>query len=82
MPRLDMEVPMQIAHKQPTKICGRFPIGMAAPNFQTELGLFGLAYGRLMVHYLDWSSHFPELQRLDEEDKANAYNTNFNQIVR
>jgi hypothetical protein len=43
---------------------------MGKPTFQTQLGMFGLAYARLMVHYFDWASHFDEFEALAEDDRV------------
>uniref|UniRef100_A0A914IAC5 Uncharacterized protein n=1 Tax=Globodera rostochiensis TaxID=31243 RepID=A0A914IAC5_GLORO len=63
-----LDVPVEVALKQPGKVSARTPIDWSGQQLITKETM-APSYCRLMVHYFDWVSYVPELGELTEEDR-------------
>ena len=70
LPAVNLEVPAQLAMREPGKVFPRFPMNWS-PNYRMETAMLSRVYCRLMVHYFDWASLVPELAEFSEADRQN-----------
>ncbi|KAL3084114.1 hypothetical protein niasHT_033218 [Heterodera trifolii] len=63
-----LEVPVEVALKQPGKVSVRTPIDWSGKHLIGNETL-ARSYCRVMVHYFDWVSYVPEMNEMTEEDK-------------
>ncbi|KAI3411925.1 hypothetical protein GPALN_001983 [Globodera pallida] len=63
-----LDVPVEVALKQPGKVSARTPIDWGGQQLISKETM-ARSYCRLMVHYFDWVSYVPELGELTEEDR-------------
>uniref|UniRef100_A0A183BV90 Nuclear receptor domain-containing protein n=1 Tax=Globodera pallida TaxID=36090 RepID=A0A183BV90_GLOPA len=63
-----LDVPVEVALKQPGKVSARTPIDWGGQQLISKETM-ARSYCRLIVHYFDWVSYVPELSELTEEDR-------------